>query len=311
MKKIVIALIILTVIVLSLRFPYVMLNPGELTEGHQEVKNECTSCHRPFWGIDNTKCTHCHKISEIGIKNVAGNLIPEEKKIPNFHSKLKNQNCTSCHTDHKGIHPQISLSAFDHDLLAGDVRTSCNRCHGSPADNLHKKLSASCGNCHNTNTWEFSGTFDHDKIVGMTKSNCSSCHEKPSDTFHQSTQDECEKCHSTNRWIPSTFDHSLYFLLDGDHNVKCSTCHSNNNFSIYTCYGCHEHSENKIREEHNEHSIYDFSDCASCHRSADEHDIKKSYERKKNGMSNGEIEKIKEYINGSDKKKKDHERDED
>lgn len=311
MKKVFITLVILTVIILSLQFPYVMLNPGELTEGHQEIKNECTSCHQPFWGIDNGKCRNCHETDEIGIKTVAGNMLPEKKKILAFHSKLKNQNCTSCHTDHKGIRPQVSLSSFDHDLLTGDVRTSCSSCHGSPADNLHKKLSTSCGNCHSTSTWTFSGIFDHDKIVGMNQANCNSCHEKPLDSFHQSAQDECSKCHSTNKWMPSTFDHSSYFVLDGDHNVKCSTCHVNNDFSAYTCYGCHEHSESKIREEHYEHGIRDFSNCTSCHRSADEHDIKNRDDRNKNGMSNGEIEKIKDYINNKEKEKKNHEKDND
>jgi hypothetical protein len=45
-------------------------------------------------------------------------------------------------------------------------------------------------------------------------------------------------------------------------------------YSRYTCYGCHEHSPEKIRREHIEEGIRDFKNCVECHRSADEHDIR-------------------------------------
>lgn len=44
----------------------------------------------------------------------------------------------------------------------------------------------------------------------------------------------------------------------------------NNDYSSYTCYGCHEHSRSKIREEHVEEGIYDYENCVECHRSGDE-----------------------------------------
>jgi hypothetical protein len=74
--------------------------------------------------------------------------------------------------------------------------------------------------------------------------------------------------------VPATFDHDKYFVLDRDHNVKCVTCHERNDYSRYTCYGCHEHSPEKIRREHIEEGIRDFKNCVECHRSADEHDIR-------------------------------------
>ena len=37
----------------------------------------------------------------------------------------------------------------------------------------------------------------------------------------------------------------------------CVTCHVDNDYSNYTCYGCHEHSRSKIREEHVEEGIHD------------------------------------------------------
>jgi len=48
------------------------------------------------------------------------------------------------------------------------------------------------------------------------------------------------------------------------------TCHVEDNYSTYTCYGCHEHTLAKVRREHVEEGIRNFEDCVSCHRSADE-----------------------------------------
>jgi hypothetical protein len=62
--------------------------------------------------------------------------------------------------------------------------------------------------------------------------------------------------------------------LDGDHNASCVTCHVRNDYSRYTCYGCHEHTPANIRRKHLEEGIRKFDNCVECHRSADEHDIK-------------------------------------
>ena len=56
--------------------------------------------------------------------------------------------------------------------------------------------------------------------------------------------------------------------------MKCATCHIRNDYSAYTCYGCHEHSAEKIRREHVKEGIRDYRNCVECHRNADEHDIR-------------------------------------
>ncbi len=300
MKRTAIYLIAASIIALCAIFPHLMLNPGELIEGHQEIKNDCAACHRPFWGIEASRCISCHKIDEIGIADSSKNTLTEDNERALFHGKLKNQECMSCHTDHKGMYDQTSIDHFDHGLLSVDMKIDCGSCHGKPVDKLHDRLSVSCNSCHNTDSWEFSGTFDHGMITGSDKANCTSCHLKPDDSFHQLLQENCDKCHTTDKWLPSTFDHAPYFILDKDHNAKCVTCHSNNDFSAYTCYGCHEHSESKISGEHQEHGISNFSDCASCHPSGDEHDIKE-YDQNGRRMNSEDIQNVKEFI-GSDRK---------
>jgi hypothetical protein len=125
--------------------------------------------------------------------------------------------------------------------------------------------------------------------------------QKTKDNFHNIIKDNCDKCHSTSKWMPSTFDHSVYFILDQNHNTTCNTCHSNNNYNSFTCYGCHEHSESKIIAEHNEEGIYNISNCISCHKSGNEHDIKNNNK----SLNEKERNKIKDFIKSNDKKEND------
>ena len=75
-------------------------------------------------------------------------------------------------------------------------------------------------------------------------------------------------CHTTKAWKPATFDHDKYFVLDGDHNASCVTCHTTAAYKVYTCYGCHEHTVENIRRKHEKEGIREFANCVKCHKSA-------------------------------------------
>jgi hypothetical protein len=90
------------------------------------------------------------------------------------------------------------------------------------------------------------------------------------DALHKQITGNCGQCHTQKKWTPATFEHDKYFVLDRDHNASCVTCHVRNDYSRYTCYGCHEHTPANIRREHVEEGIRDFDNCVECHRSADE-----------------------------------------
>jgi hypothetical protein len=302
MKKAIVFGIMIVCIGLMYWFPHSTISPGELVEGHQNLNSDCFACHTAFKGISNEKCISCHKLSDIGKDTTAiSGESGIDKKIL-FHKNLSGQNCTSCHTDHKGIHPLTSLSSFKHDMLSQAVISNCNNCHNKPTDNLHRLLSSNCNDCHTTSAWKLEAKFDHSLIVATEKNNCVSCHKSPDDSFHASLKDNCDKCHTTEKWKPSTFDHSNYFVLDKDHNVECNTCHTNNNFKIYTCYGCHEHSESKIIEEHREEGISNITNCVSCHKSSDEDDIRMQDNVNKK-INKNDYNKVRDVIK---KDKKDH-----
>jgi hypothetical protein len=303
MKKLTVIGIIILTILLMFQYPHAMLNAGQLAEGHQNIKDNCTSCHAVFGGLPNNKCITCHTLSGIGKDTFNVNDGDSTDRKVLFHQHLSLQKCTSCHTDHNGTKGETYIRNFNHEILPANVLSNCGSCHVQPTDSLHKQVINTCSKCHNTKGWKSSVQFNHDMILLQNKNNRNSCHKKPEDSFHQSLKENCNNCHSTNQWKPSTFDHSAYFILDRDHNVECNTCHTQNNYISFTCYGCHEHSEGKIREEHTEHGITNFSNCVSCHRSADEHDIK-------HGNSDGRVEgnelnNVKKYIQS---KEKDHEK---
>ena len=134
-------------------------------------------------------------------------------------------------------------------------------------------------------------TFDHSLLSNAEMNNCANCHRSPTDDFHQGNKDNCASCHGTSAWSPSTFDHSKYFRLDGDHNAKCATCHQASNYTTYTCYGCHEHTLGNILQEHQEEGITNITDCVRCHRSGDEDDIRSGREGGGSGKGQGKGER--------------------
>jgi hypothetical protein len=302
MKAFIFLIAISMIVALAIWLPHLMLNPGKLSSGHQEIENDCSSCHELFSGISNNKCIACHKPAEIGKDSSA-----DKTASLAFHSHVESESCTSCHTDHKGKDPALSTFSFDHKILSATTLANCKTCDAAPTDSLHAKFSISCGSCHHTREWKFEGKFDHEQITGTHKNNCNSCHEKPTDDLHLSLTN-CADCHGTNQWSPATFDHSNYFVLDRDHNAKCNTCHTSaKNYKLYSCYTCHEHSEAKIAREHREEGISNFTDCASCHRSGDKHDIR-SREVEKN---NTDVERIRDYVQPRKEEKEHKEHDDD
>ena len=122
--------------------------------------------------------------------------------------------------------------------------------------------------------------FSHRLLETALQKQCDNCHSNPVDDLHQKINGNCGQCHTQEAWLPATFEHDNYFRFDRDHNTECVTCHINNDYSNYTCYGCHEHSRSKIRKEHMEEGIRDYENCVECHRSGDEDEAKRIWRSK-------------------------------
>jgi hypothetical protein len=124
-----------------------------------------------------------------------------------------------------------------------------------------------CGQCHHPEAWK-PATFEHATLAKDVLARCEACHKAPTDKLHAQMKGNCAQCHTQTAWKPATFEHSKFFALDGDHNAACVTCHVGNDYTRYTCYGCHEHTPSNIRSKHEEEGIADLQNCVRCHRSA-------------------------------------------
>jgi hypothetical protein len=212
----------------------------------------CASCH-PDNNYKKYTCYGCHEHSPAKIRQEH-----EKVKIYSY------QNCILCHLSGDKEETKAILQSIR------DRHASANNLTGSTYMQTDRDNRSA-----------------HDPFKGKSISNCISCHRTPFDNLHQTGNQNCNQCHSTVRWSPATFDHAMYFRFDGNHRSDCQTCHQDNNYREYTCYGCHEHSPGKIREEHLEEGISSYQDCAACHPSGNEHDIRRVREPRtlNNGFS--------------------------
>jgi hypothetical protein len=274
---IVISANLLVLVALAFVYPHLMVSPGPLIPGHVALTTDCFACHAPLRGAATERCIACHAVADIGLRSTTGVPIKPMQagratrvKL-SFHQELIEKDCMACHSDHAGPRlNQHNRKPFSHALLREDTRASCDACHAAPDNAMHRSLSVACVQCHKTAGWK-PASFDHAALPQAELSRCENCHKAPSGALHRQIQGGCAQCHSPKAWKPATFDHDKLFRLDSDHDARCVTCHVANDYSKYTCYGCHEHTLAKVRREHVEEGIRNFEDCVKCHRSADEH----------------------------------------
>ena len=208
--------------------------------------------------------------------------------------------CGACHdpSDWKKATFDHNLSAFKLEGKHADVK--CEQCHvnnvfkGTPTDcySCHKQndkhngqFGADCSACHTPNKWD-DAAFDHSKsnfpltgahvkvacerchqnnqFKGLDLA-CVACHAEPAAHAGQFGTD-CVACHSTDAWKPASFNGKHTFPLNHGEGgtVSCATCHPAN-YTTYTCYGCHEHTEARIASKHREEGISNFQNCVECH----------------------------------------------
>ena len=212
-----------------------------------------------------------------------GKLIPGHREIET--------DCFACHAGFRGAASArcvVCHKPADIGRLTSTGAPIVKPLTGAMKTPFHQKLiSDDCMACHSDHAgvkrYPLHGRFNHAMLQKDARELCQSCHVAPKDALHQKIGGNCSQCHSQEKWTPATFDHEKSFVLDRDHNVKCATCHVRDDYSRYTCYGCHEHTPANIRREHIEEGIRDFDNCVECHRSADKHDIKGRKDEARNG----------------------------
>lgn len=193
--------------------------------------------------------------------------------------------CFACHTPLRGVSSEKCQSC--HKLSDVGIRSTKGGLLAVAAQKtkFHQALiEQDCMACHTDHRGpKFASAdrkgFSHLLLRVDIRERCETCHVKPIDGLHRQIAGNCAQCHSQKAWKPATFNHDKFFLLDGDHSATCATCHTNNDYSRFTCYGCHEHQADRIRAKHVEEGISDFENCVECHRSSSEENSGKRNEK--------------------------------
>lgn len=167
------------VIAFAFARPHLMVAPGPLIPAHNSIANNCFACHSPFMGASADRCSSCHKIADIGIRNSKGIELPKVRDAIRFHQSLIEPDCMACHTDHAGpLLVKSSRPKFKHSLLKPNVRTQCVQCHRAPETPIHANANRDCAACHNQSGWKPS-TFNHNRFFALSgphNATCITCH---------------------------------------------------------------------------------------------------------------------------------------
>jgi len=157
--------------------------------------------------------------------------------------------CTLCHTIVTWVPSSFDHNTSDFPLTGAHLALSCNQCH---ADGVYDGKPTDCASCHQQ---------DYDQTT---------------DPNHRAAQfpTDCTLCHSTIQWEGARFDHDAqYFpIYSGKHQgrwSRCSDCHTNsNNYSEFSCFGCHPHSDRQKTDGDHQGIAgyrYDSIACYQCH----------------------------------------------
>jgi hypothetical protein len=158
---------------------------------------------------------------------------PERPDFMAPHQERFGSTCLDCHD---GVD---RLSDFDHTAFF-------------PLEGAHAELA--CEGCHK------------DKVFQGTPSECVRCHAEPE--IHAGAFGlACQNCHSAQAWTPAQLQYHA-FPLDhgGQGEIACQTCHLDA-YVQYTCYGCHDHQPEAIRESHLRAGVTEaeLPACTECH----------------------------------------------
>ena len=216
------------------------VRPGELSQPHAFLENNCAACHTAVKGVEAQSCIVCH----------ADNKSLLQRQPTAFHAEIGE--CASCHVEHQGRVPRTTL--MDHDTLArigeqkgarepanttrtkdgadvlawvlsqskkpaanpnyphvtpSEAALNCATCHGTK-DRHVGLLGNDCASCHGTAKW----TVAEFKHPPATSQSCAQCHQAPPSHYmmhfkmvsmtvahvEKAEVNQCFLCHQTTSW---------------------------------------------------------------------------------------------------------------
>ena len=215
MKKVVIALLVVFSIVtgwlhffhddaknLDIHWGSLVL-PGELSDAHAFLDNDCLSCHTPVIGVSRDKCVVCH----------ANDTHVIQRQPTTFHTDI--DDCRSCHTEHAG--KQANITQMDHEALASiglEMLPNPSVVFDEGTDTARLLNQFLAGPETYDALLMHPDIAPHEALL-----NCETCHSNDDRHFDLFGKD-CAQCHSTSQWSLPEFIHPA------DHSPDCQQCHA-------------------------------------------------------------------------------------
>ena len=171
-------------------------SPGNLSQSHAFLENNCAACHTPVKGVEAKNCTICH----------ADNKTLLQRQPSAFHGDIGA--CAVCHLEHQGR--IASTTKMDHSALARIGLKQIDTAH-APHDPARAALVA----------WlKQSDALPLTPHLQRAESllNCATCHQTK-DRHHGLFGTDCAQCHGTAKWTVPEFRHP------SSASQSCAQCH--------------------------------------------------------------------------------------
>jgi hypothetical protein len=114
--------------------------PGTTSDGHHLMEASCNSCHSPFKGVSNERCSDCHR-AELASDTHPPALFDDPRWAADL-EKIDVSSCVTCHSEHHAAQGSVEVR-----------RDFCFVCHSEVAERAsHRGLGpTTCADagCHN------------------------------------------------------------------------------------------------------------------------------------------------------------------
>jgi len=224
----------------------------------------CRDCHTEHQGSDGLltildKDNFSHDLVGFSLSGHQTNLDGKPFECADCHqddiTRFEANTCGECHLEVDAAFTREHAQIFGRDCLgchtgSGDFSSDFDHSQTSfPLEGKHIKVA--CKDCHTQG------------ITAKIESSCYSCH-KQDDEHRGSYGTDCGGCHTPDDWENANFKHTFPINHEKRGGSACQVCHPDT-LQTYTCYGCHEHTPDKIKREHREEGISNYQNCMDCH----------------------------------------------
>ena len=175
-----------------------MTVPGELSQPHAFLENNCAACHTAGKGVEAKNCMVCH----------ADNKDLLQRQPTAFHGNITA--CAACHLEHRG--PVSRITRMDHAAL---TRIGWRQTKTESPQTVPDLAQAKRWLEQSSDAPHFSAEHLQPEEALL---NCATCHQtkdRPQGFFGTN----CAQCHTTAKWTIAEFRHP------SSSSQSCAQCH--------------------------------------------------------------------------------------